>query len=157
MAYIELRFYQIWKQMSVEGVGVNERERARLAVWDYPVSDRYTKILHQMHLTGLPLSFEEGIKRVKASKSAQEGFAFLADATKVRYAVMIDCDLRQVGNEFSRKPLALAVPENSTLKDELSSAILKLLNRRKLEELKERWYVQTVKKNNFWNFCKVIN
>ena len=140
MAYIERKFYEIWKQMSIQGIGVkDERERARLAVWNYPISDRYTKILHQMHLTGLPLTFEEGVQRVKASKSAQEGFAFLADATKIRYTVMINCDVRQVGNEFSRKPLALAVPENSTLKDELSSAILNLLNLRKLEALKEKW------------------
>lgn len=53
---------------------------------------------------------------------------------------MINCDLEQVGEEFSRKPLALAVQENSPLKDKLSSAILKLLNKRKLESLKEKWW-----------------
>lgn len=157
MAYIEKRFYEIWKQMNVEGIGVSERERARLAVWDYPVSDRYTKILHQMHLTGLPLTFEEGIRRVKKSKSAQEGFAFLADATKVKYAAMIDCDLRQVGNEFSRKPLALAVRENSTLKDELSSAILKLLNQRKLEELKEKWWTENKERRGDCDYDRKSN
>lgn len=73
-------------------------------------------MLKQMYISGLPKTFDEGVKRVKKSKSAQEGFAFLADATKIKYAAMINCELRQVGNEFSRKPLALAVPENSTLK-----------------------------------------
>lgn len=64
----------------------------------------------------------------------------IADATKIRYAAMTNCDLQQVGNEFSRKPIALAVQENSPLKDKLSSAILKLLNLRKLESLKEKWW-----------------
>lgn len=53
---------------------------------------------------------------------------------------MTNCDIQQVGNEFSRKPIALAVQENSPLKDKLSSAILKLLNQRKLESLKEKWW-----------------
>lgn len=58
----------------------------------------------------------------------------------VKYAVMTNCDLQNVGNEFSRKPLALAVQQNSELKDKLSSAILKLLNQRRLESLKEKWW-----------------
>ena len=64
----------------------------------------------------------------------------LAEATMVKYAVMTNCDLASVGNEFSRKPLALAVKQGSELKDQLSSAILKLLNQRKLESLKEKWW-----------------
>lgn len=53
---------------------------------------------------------------------------------------MTNCDLQSVGNEFSRKPIAIAVQQNSDLKDKLSSAILKLLNQRKLENLKEKWW-----------------
>lgn len=58
----------------------------------------------------------------------------------VKYAVMTNCELQSVGNEFSRKPIALAVQQNSDLKDKLSSAILKLLNQRRLENLKESWW-----------------
>ncbi|PRD31656.1 UNVERIFIED_CONTAM: Ir25a [Trichonephila clavipes] len=53
---------------------------------------------------------------------------------------MTNCELVSVGSEFSRKPLALAVQQGSPLKDQLSSAILKLLNQRKLEGLKEKWW-----------------
>lgn len=53
---------------------------------------------------------------------------------------MTNCDMQNIGNEFSRKPIALAVQQNSDLKDKLSSAILKLLNQRKLENLKEKWW-----------------
>jgi len=47
-----------------------------------------------------------------------------------------------VGEEFSRKPYALAVQQGSPLKDQLNDAILKLLNQRKLETFKERWWNQ---------------
>ena len=63
-----------------------------------------------------------------------------------------------VGDEFSRKPYALAVQQGSPLKDQLNDAyvpgkyiflggakilffsILMLLNQRKLEAIKERWW-----------------
>lgn len=59
---------------------------------------------------------------------------------------MTNCDLQSVGNEFSRKPIALAVQQNSDLKDKLSSTILKLLNQRRLENLKEKWWNQNEEK-----------
>ncbi|XP_015907481.1 ionotropic receptor 25a [Parasteatoda tepidariorum] len=139
MAYIEEKFYEIWKNMSLDD-SLNETERAKLAVWDYPVSDKFTKIWWTMQETGMPKSFEDGIQKVMESKGSQEGFAFIADSTQVKYAVMTNCDLISVGSEFSRKPLALAVQQGSPLKDQLSSAILKLLNQRKLEGLKEKWW-----------------
>ncbi|GFY79459.1 ionotropic receptor 25a [Trichonephila inaurata madagascariensis] len=121
MAYIEEKFYEIWKNMSLDD-SLNETERAKLAVWDYPVSDKYTKIWWTMKETGMPKTFEDGIEKVLASKGSQEGFAFIADSTQVKYAVMTNCELISVGSEFSRKPLALAVQQGSPLKDQLSSA-----------------------------------
>ena len=43
------------------------------------------------------------------------------DATQNKYATLTDCDLWEVGEEFSRKPYALAVQEGSPLKNDLSS------------------------------------
>jgi ionotropic glutamate receptor len=95
-------------------------------------------MLAQMYQAGMPKNYEEGVMRTKASRSAQEGFAFIGEATQIKFAVLTNCDLQTVGNEFSRKPMALVVQQNSTLKDRLSSAILKLLNERTLESLKEK-------------------
>jgi len=53
---------------------------------------------------------------------------------------MIDCHLQMVGDEFSRKPYAIAVQQGSPLKDQFNNAILLLLNKRKLEKLKETWW-----------------
>lgn len=59
-------------------------ERSKLAVWDYPVSDKYTKMWQAMKEAGLPNSMEEALARVRASKSSSVGFAFLGDATDIR-------------------------------------------------------------------------
>merc|ERR1739838_286822 len=117
-----------------------------LAVWDYPVSDKYTKIWQSMKEAGLPPTFDDALKRVRASPTSSQGFALIADATDVRYLSMTECDLQMVGDEFSRKPYALAVQQGSPLKDQLNDAILRLLNLRKLEGMKERWWNQNPNK-----------
>ena len=38
---------------------------------------------------------------------------------------MTQCDLQMVGDEFSRKPYALAVQQGSPLKDQLNDAYVK--------------------------------
>ncbi|KAF7490853.1 Glutamate receptor 2 [Sarcoptes scabiei] len=145
MAGIEEKFYEIWKDMSLNDSLTND-ERAKLAVWDYPVSDKYTKIWSQIIEAKMPLTFGDAVRRVKNGDQNNEQFAFLTDSTLVKYAVMTNCDLQSVGNEFSRKPIALAVQQNSDLKDKLSSTILKLLNQRRLENLKEKWWNQNEEK-----------
>lgn len=57
---------------------LSEDERANLAVWDYPVSDRYTKIAAQMGEADKPKSAEEAAAKVKDSKDHNEGFAVLS-------------------------------------------------------------------------------
>lgn len=145
-------------------------ERSKLAVWDYPVSDKYTKMWQAMLEAGLPNSLEEAVQRIRNSTSAS-GFAFLGDATDIRYQVLTNCDLQMVGEEFSRKPYAIAVQQGSPLKDQFNNAyvlislflfafsnlhfsslfsILMLLNRRELEKLKEQWW----KNDDVQNKCE---
>ncbi len=119
---------------------MSEYERSNLAVWDYPVSDKYTKMWQSMKEAELPASFEIALERVRASPSSSEGFALLGkvaiqwerfrnttasppgDATDIRYQVLTNCDLQMVGEEFSRKPYALAVQQGSPLKDQFNDA-----------------------------------
>lgn len=139
MAYIEEIFYNIWKEMSLNS-SLSEEERSKFAVWDYPISDKYTKIWTQIQQVGLPADIETGIKRVKNS-NLDDGFALLADANLVKHAVMTDCSLKSVGDEFSRKPIALGVRKgNEQFRDDLSYAILKLINQRYMEILREKWW-----------------
>ncbi|CAH1134853.1 unnamed protein product [Ceutorhynchus assimilis] len=145
MADIEARFYEIWKDMSLND-SLSDVERAKLAVWDYPVSDKYTKMWQAMKEAGLPDSQDDAIKKVRESKSSSEGFAYLGDATDIKYLEMTNCDFTIVGDEFSRKPYAIAVQQGSPLKDQFNTAILQLLNRRELERLKERWWNKNTEK-----------
>ena len=39
-------------------------ERAKLAVWDYPVSEKYTELWNTMTLTSFPNTIPEAIKEV---------------------------------------------------------------------------------------------
>ncbi|RWS05264.1 glutamate receptor ionotropic: kainate 2-like protein, partial [Dinothrombium tinctorium] len=145
-AHIEREFFKSWQRMAFDGVDMDQQLRAEYALWDYPIVNKYTKMLKQMEITGMPETFEEGMRRVLASYSAHSGFVLVGEATKVRWAKYTNCELIQSGNEFSRKPMALAVAENDTLKDVLSSAILQLLNERKLEAMKEQWWNENVEK-----------
>ncbi|KAJ8875454.1 hypothetical protein PR048_023349 [Dryococelus australis] len=76
MADIENRFYEIWKDMSLND-SLSDVERAKLAVWDYPVSDKYTKIWQAMKEAKFPETMEGAVDRVLKSKSSSEGFAFI--------------------------------------------------------------------------------
>lgn len=120
MADIEQMFYEIWKDKSLND-SLTPLERSKLAVWDYPVSDKYSKIWQAMQESQLPLTLEDAVKRVKNSTSSS-GFAYLGDATDIRYLVMTNCDLQMVGEEFSRKPYAIAVQQGSHLKDQFNNA-----------------------------------
>lgn len=119
MSEIEGRFYEIWKEISLND-SLSPVERSKLAVWDYPVSDKYTKIWQAMQEAGLPNTLEEAVQRVRNSTSSS-GFAFVGDATDIRYVEMTNCDLQMVGDEFSRKPYAIAVQKGSPLKDQIDA------------------------------------
>lgn len=116
-----LHNFRIWKEMSLND-SLSDVERAKLAVWDYPVSDKYSKMWQAMKEAGLPNSIEDAVERVRDSKTTSEGFAWLGDATDVRYQVLTSCDLQMVGDEFSRKPYAIAVQQGSPLKDQFNNA-----------------------------------
>ncbi|XP_072753212.1 ionotropic receptor 25a isoform X2 [Anoplolepis gracilipes] len=148
MAEIESRFYDIWKDMSLND-SLSDVERAKLAVWDYPVSDKYTKMFQAMKEAGFPTSINDALKRVRREGPyANNEFAFIGDASTIKYLVLTNCDLTQVGEEFSRKPYAIAVQQGSPLKDQFNNAILILLNKRRLEKLKDRWWKHNpVRKN----------
>nr|XP_033188685.1 ionotropic receptor 25a [Bombus vancouverensis nearcticus] len=151
MAAIEWKFYDIWKEMSLND-SLSDVERANLAVWDYPVSDKYTKMLQAMEEAGFPASTEEALRRVRRLDSNNE-FAYIEDSTTIKYLTMTNCDLVQVGEDFSRKPYAIAVQQGSPLKDQFNNAILILLNKRKLEKLKDTWW----KKNPERKDCDAEN
>lgn len=73
--------FRIWKDMSLND-SLSDVERAKLAVWDYPVSDKYTKMWQAMKEARLPHTLEEALERVRNSTSSSEGFAYLGEWTQ---------------------------------------------------------------------------
>ena len=84
---------------------ITEYMRAKLAVWDYPVSDMYTKIWQDLDKMSnnrlqekgcesprtechMPLSMEEALVQIRETperpRSDNKGFALIADATDAR-------------------------------------------------------------------------
>ncbi|XP_014218148.1 ionotropic receptor 25a-like [Copidosoma floridanum] len=145
MAEIEMKFYEIWKDMSLND-SLSDFERAKLAVWDYPVSDKYTKMFQTMKDAGFPKDLDDALARVRSE--GQTEFAFIGDATDIKYLTMVNCDLMQIGDEFSRKPYAIGVQQGSPLKDQFNNAILMMLNKRDLERLKDKWWDYSKYKKN---------
>ena len=78
MNKLEFVYRRIWKDMSLND-SLSDLERSKLAVWDYPVSDKYTKMWQSMKEAGLPESFDDALARVRQSPSSSEGYAFLGN------------------------------------------------------------------------------
>ena len=55
---------------------LNPVERAKLAVWDYPVSEQFTKLMDTM---SVPNHYEQALDMVKTGK-----FAFIGRETTMR-------------------------------------------------------------------------
>ena len=57
---------------------LDELERAKLAVWDYPVSDKFTNMWASMTSSGFPKTFQEAVRRIKRADDDEE-FAFIGE------------------------------------------------------------------------------
>lgn len=112
MAEIEGRFYEAWKEISLNE-SLNYIERSKLAVWDYPVSDKYTKMWQAMQEAGLAKNMEEATNRVLNTTNYH--FAFIGDAWDIRYMLLTNCGIEILGDEFSKRPIALGVQKGSPL------------------------------------------
>ena len=58
---------------------LDQIERAKLAVWDYPVSDKFTNMWVSMKESGFPETFPEAVKRIKKEdeRYQDDEFAFI--------------------------------------------------------------------------------
>ena len=43
---------------------LSDYERSKLAVWDYPISDKFTKMWQSMKKSGLPQTFDDAVLRI---------------------------------------------------------------------------------------------
>lgn len=69
MSDIENRFYEIWRDMSLND-SLTPIERSKLAVWDYPISTKYTKMWRVFQETGMVMNMIEAVARIRNSTTA---------------------------------------------------------------------------------------
>lgn len=79
----------------------------------------------------------EGVERVKKSR---DKYMFLMETTTLEYHEQLSCDLRSVGEKFGEKHYAIAVPFGAEYRSNLSVAILRLSERGRLYDIKEKWW-----------------
>ena len=71
-----LRF---WTDTSLDDK-ISDEERSELAQWDFPVTDKYSRLLTDMRQsTPFPLSIDQAVERVRSSQSESEGFAWIGE------------------------------------------------------------------------------
>ena len=76
---------RVWKDLSLND-DLEEEERAQLAVWDYPVSDRATKIWAQMVEAKFPKGYDQAIHWVRKSKvNSREGYALVGKFSMIQF------------------------------------------------------------------------
>ena len=102
-------------------------------MWDYPVKEQYTHILRVIEQTGPVELPRHGFEKVLAH--TEGNFAFIHDASEVRYQYYKECNFTEVGEPFAEQPVAVAVQQGSHLQKEISKNILELQKERYFENL----------------------
>ncbi|XP_075257792.1 uncharacterized protein LOC142349858 isoform X2 [Convolutriloba macropyga] len=80
----------------------------------------------------------EGYERV-----AKGNYAFMWDDAILQWITSQHCEYVTVGKPFMNKGYGFAISKRSALKADISSAILKLQEERKLDQLKQKWFLNS--------------
>lgn len=146
MAGAEDELYRKWKEITLN----RSSDQSKYRVWDYPVKEQYTHIYNMIVENGPVESSEEGYRKVEEAKKGT--FAFIYDASEVKYQYYKNCDFMEVGEPFAEQPLAVAVQQGSHLQKEISRAILTLQKERFFENLTQKYWNTTIRNN-----CPVVD
>ncbi|BFZ02738.1 hypothetical protein BsWGS_05777 [Bradybaena similaris] len=136
MARIETDFYERWKTISLDKTP--EDDQASLAVWDYPLGNKYGAMWKTIQNNGLLASNAAGLERVKS-----ENFALITETPIVQYYTSSNCDLLGIGEQFSRRPYSIGFKERSPYTDTFSAYILDLQKELELSSLRLRWWASS--------------
>ncbi|XP_071539870.1 ionotropic receptor 25a [Panulirus ornatus] len=134
MAAAEEELYRVWKELTLNSTS----DQSKYRVWDYPIKEQYTHILQVIEESGPVEVAEIGFQRVLDNANGE--FAFIHDASEIRYEVYHDCLLTEVGEPFAEQPYAIAVQQGSHLQDEISRTILELQKDRYFEALSAQFW-----------------
>ena len=114
MASAEEELYRVWKDLTLS----SDADQSRYRVWDYPIKEQYTHIFKTIKASGMVSEAETGFTRVLDDHDGT--FAFIHDASEVRYEYYNNCNFTEVGEPFAEQPYAVAVQQGSHLQEEIS-------------------------------------
>lgn len=83
----------------------------------------------------LASSNEQGLNWVKRG-----GYAYFMESTSIEYITERDCEVARVGDLLDSKGYGIAMRKNSSYRNQLSAAVLKLQESGKLAKMKNRWW-----------------
>ncbi|GAB6024065.1 hypothetical protein CHUAL_008778 [Chamberlinius hualienensis] len=140
MASAEEQLYNVWKDMTLNSTS----DQAKYRVWDYPIKEQYSRILSVITGSGVFKTVEEGYEKI--NNDLDRKFAFIHDASTLRYAVYHNCNFTEVGEPFAEQPYAIAVQSGSHLQDEIGKHLLELQKDRYFEMLSQKYWNASLKK-----------
>lgn len=112
LADIEARFHTIWKEMSLND-SLTQIEKTKMAIWEYPVYDKYTKIWRSIKKTGMPKNLEQAIYRIRNGS-----FALMGHFKEIAIKAIQNCDLIKIPMEFAKRDYAIGLQQGSPLKQD---------------------------------------
>ncbi|XP_030751235.1 glutamate receptor ionotropic, kainate 2-like [Sitophilus oryzae] len=87
-------------------------------------------------------SNDKGVERVLSTKNAL--YAFFMESTQIEYELERKCELRKVGSWLDSKSYGIGMPFGADYRHAINSAVLKLQENGKLNELKEKWWKKDI-------------
>ncbi|GLV32024.1 Ionotropic receptor 8a [Carabus blaptoides fortunei] len=139
MKFAEDTLYRLWKELTLNASTAETQYR----VWDYPIREQYGHILLAINDTIPVDNATQGFQKVVDHIDAD--FAFIHDASEIKYEISRNCNLTEIGEVFAERPYAVAVQQGSHMSDELSKAILDLQKDRFFEDLKAKYWNHSAK------------
>ncbi|KRX95503.1 Glutamate receptor 4 [Trichinella pseudospiralis] len=114
MVEIEKLFEKTWKK-NIQSPNLTAEQRVNMALWDYDIKYKFSKMLHEMQNAHQPSSFTEGLQRVLKLNSPEDRFALLDMRMSMEYAFTHHCSLRLIYTNLNSQLYAIGVQQGSPL------------------------------------------
>ncbi|XP_014217255.1 ionotropic receptor 25a-like [Copidosoma floridanum] len=145
--HVEREFYEIWKSLTLSDK-LTPYEKSKLAVWEYPLEDKYHKI-HAAVMSHNPVEdLEEGLGRFTSKYTR---FALITESTDVRFQVMTNCTFEEIDLNVAKKPFALVLRKYSPLTAKFNAVIRDLGSKGWLSELRKKWWDDNPKRKKCYD------
>ncbi|KAL1239209.1 Ionotropic receptor 25a [Trichinella pseudospiralis] len=139
MVEIEKLFEKTWKK-NIQSPNLTAEQRVNMALWDYDIKYKFSKMLHEMQNAHQPSSFTEGLQRVLKLNSPEDRFALLDMRMSMEYAFIHHCSLRLIYTNLNSQLYAIGVQQGSPLGLEMSAELVKLTHEQQWETLFKKWW-----------------